>query len=193
MAVKQFPAAWYGFAVSQSKPVVRDVEYWIVAPAIDGWRVELAGTKLNGDWDTTARTLLNLPATAELLSVRDRTAGHFRCAGFDGERLLGALFIAQQPVEVSRSWASAQLGHRFDSVQERLATLSGRPAPGTSDKGAIVCACFDVGCNQIIGAIARGCSTVAAVGTATSAGTNCGSCRTQIARMLDAKPTAKTG
>ena len=193
VAVKQFPAAWYGFAVSQSKPVVREVEYWAVAPATNGWRVELAGAELNGDWDATARTLLNLPATADLLSLRDRTAGHFRCAGFDGERLLGALFVAQHPVEVSRAWAAAQLGHHFDGVHERLAILSGRPASGANDKGAIVCACFDVGCNQIIGAIASGCSTVAAVGTATSAGTSCGSCRTQIARMLDAKPTAKTG
>jgi assimilatory nitrate reductase catalytic subunit len=81
VAVKQFPAAWYGFAVSQSKPVVREVEYWAVAPATNGWRVELAGAELNGDWDATARTLLNLPATADLLSLRDRTAGHFRCAG----------------------------------------------------------------------------------------------------------------
>ncbi|MBU2134648.1 MAG: (2Fe-2S)-binding protein, partial [Alphaproteobacteria bacterium] len=38
-------------------------------------------------------------------------------------------------------------------------------------------------------AIAQGASTVDAVGAATGAGTQCGSCRPEIARMLPASET----
>lgn len=54
------------------------------------------------------------------------------------------------------------------------------------DKGAIVCSCFSVGRNEIAGAVRGGCRTVAAIGEALKAGTNCGSCRAEIRGIVDA-------
>jgi assimilatory nitrate reductase catalytic subunit len=54
------------------------------------------------------------------------------------------------------------------------------------DKGAIVCSCFSVGVNEINAAARGGCRSVDAIGTALNAGTNCGSCRPEIRRILDA-------
>ena len=52
-------------------------------------------------------------------------------------------------------------------------------------KGPIVCACFDVGLNTIVDAIAgQSLVTVEDVGTAIGAGTNCGSCRPAIQRLI---------
>ena len=67
--------------------------------------------------------------------------------------------------------------------------LAGR-APGVSvDRGPIVCVCFDVGARTIIDAIRQdGLADVAAVGAALRAGTNCGSCRPAIARLIAEHP-----
>ena len=63
--------------------------------------------------------------------------------------------------------------------------LAGR-APGAAvDRGPIVCACFDVGLKTIVSAIAeRQLTDVAAIGEALGAGTNCGSCRPALAKLL---------
>jgi assimilatory nitrate reductase catalytic subunit len=53
------------------------------------------------------------------------------------------------------------------------------------DRGPIVCACFDVGTKTIVEAIAsQALISVEAVGQALSAGTNCGSCRPAIQRLI---------
>ncbi|MBO9698498.1 MAG: (2Fe-2S)-binding protein, partial [Sphingopyxis sp.] len=66
--------------------------------------------------------------------------------------------------------------------------LAGR-APGAQvDRGAIVCACFDVGVRTIVAAIRdQQLADVAAIGAALGAGTNCGSCRPALARLLAAE------
>jgi len=51
--------------------------------------------------------------------------------------------------------------------------------------GATICVCFDIGLNQIVAAIRdHQLTDVAAVGAALRAGTNCGSCRPALARIL---------
>ena len=47
-----------------------------------------------------------------------------------------------------------------------------------------MCACFGVSCNAIETAIGRGATSLDAVGAATRAGTNCGSCRPEIRLLL---------
>jgi assimilatory nitrate reductase catalytic subunit len=54
----------------------------------------------------------------------------------------------------------------------------------------MVCACLKVGARTIGKARAAGAVTVEAVGAATGAGTNCGSCRVEIARILSAPEMA---
>jgi assimilatory nitrate reductase catalytic subunit len=52
--------------------------------------------------------------------------------------------------------------------------------------GRIVCSCFNVGVDQLAAAVAGGCRSVEAVGAALRAGTNCGSCRSEIRTIIDA-------
>jgi len=65
--------------------------------------------------------------------------------------------------------------------------ISGRPSNSVLDRGATVCSCFGVGANEIAAAVDRGCTTVAAVGNALQAGTNCGSCRAEIGYLIEAR------
>ena len=187
--VAPFAAAWYGFAIARARPENILAEYWALAPATGGWRVELAGLERPADWETFARALLGFDSrdTHEVLAYHDAAGGRHRFAAFDGAQLIGAVFLAREPVVVSRSWASGKLAATFADGRERLALLAGRAGAAEPDKGAIVCACFEVGRNQIVASMKSGaCRSVADIGAALKAGTNCGSCRAEIGRILRA-------
>ena len=53
--------------------------------------------------------------------------------------------------------------------------------------GRVVCACFHVGANQLASAVAGGCDSLEAIGSTLRAGTNCGSCRSEIRAIIDAR------
>ncbi|NUB45720.1 molybdopterin-dependent oxidoreductase [Fertoebacter nigrum] len=176
--VAPFAARWHGFAVSASafRP---EVDFWAVARTQQGMRAELAGLTMPEDWETMARMLFTLP-DATALHVIDRARGIARIAFCDGARVLAALFVSPEPVALSRAHVAGLVGQ--DSARE---VLSGRPGAGRPDNGATVCACFDVGVNQIIHAIAgQHVTSVDALGKALRAGTNCGSCRPELRALI---------
>ena len=85
-----------------------------------------------------------------------------------------------------REWAAAQLGMAEASSAELLAA---RPSTPTPDRGPIICVCHGVREAEIVTAACAGAATVEAIGKLTCAGTNCGSCRPAIARLLAAALT----
>ena len=184
--VARFEVARYGFAVLRNRPERLDADYWAIAPANGGWRVELAFTDGERDWNALAHTLFGVREDGGVLSYADREAGQLRFAAFTVDRLTGALFLATEPVAVSRNWAVDQLGVDFSERRARFAVVAGRPGKGIVDKGATVCSCFSVGVKQIAAAVAGGRVTVDAIGRALQAGTNCGSCRSEIQEIIDA-------
>ena len=204
VAMKRYAAKAYGFAVSVAKPANLDAAYWVIAKADGGWRVELGFEQDNIDWETWARKAFAIPADVEVTGYADARSGDTRLAFFAGQRFLAALFVAASPVAVSRNWLVGQLrelqadadllalGHAVAARElqadtaKRYALIAGRPSADRPDPGAIVCSCFSVGVNQITGAVRQGCSSVEAVGATLSAGTNCGSCRSEIRRIIDA-------
>lgn len=194
VAVRPFMAAWYGFAVMAEAPGEVAAAYWAKARTKAGWRIELADSVLPQDWTDFARGLFGVEAddAVDLLAYHDAATSHHRFAAFRGERMVGALFVAPEPVAVSRSWAADQLGQAI-GAPDRLRLLAGRAGAAQPDRGALVCSCFDVGAGQIAAAVAGGCHTVAAVGEALQAGTNCGSCRSEIGRIIDAVRVQKAG
>ncbi len=177
VAVTPFAATWFGFAVSTTS-FDPDCAYWARSRVTGGWRAELAGTDPVPDWESAARRLFAVPDAA-CQSISDPATGTARIAFMAGDRLLAALFVSRAPVAVSRDHVVAQLG------QSVHAPLSGRPSADMPDAGPVVCACMGVGSNTIRAVIATGqAATVAQVGTLTGAGTNCGSCRSDIAAFF---------
>ena len=181
----RFEAAFYGFAVLRQKPAVFDAPYWAVARCAGGWRVELAFADAHDDWAEFAGSLFGRRDNAEMIAYHDRAGRQHRFACFDADRLVGALFIAAEPAAVSRNWAVDQLGATFAAQRARLSVIAGRPSAGAIDRGATVCSCFGVGINQISAAVQQGCSTVEATSQTLQAGTNCGSCRSEIKRLIE--------
>lgn len=187
VAISRYTANWYGFAVTRERPCVcNDTSYWATAQTKKGWRTELAGSRPLEDWDAWARALMSDEAAAlELISYRDANAGIYRFAGFNGENLEGAVFIAPTPVIVSRNYAIDAFATSFSSYQQRARLLAGRAGAEERDRGPTVCACFEVGLNEIVEAVTSGgCTSVDAVGAALKAGTNCGSCRPELKRII---------
>ncbi|AID32198.1 assimilatory nitrate reductase catalytic subunit [Mesorhizobium sp. USDA 4775] len=183
--IEKFAAKAFAFAVMRRRPEAIAADYWAVARCRGGWRVELAFANDDADWTAFAGSLFEAPS-AEMLAYHDRDAGQHRIAAFDGEHLTGALFVARGPVAVSRGWAAEQLEEVHASQRERFRIVAGRAGAERPDAGATVCSCFSVGANQIVAAVAAGCTTVEAIGGALKAGTNCGSCRSEIRALIQA-------
>jgi assimilatory nitrate reductase catalytic subunit len=97
-------------------------------------------------------------------------------------RVVAALFAAAEPVEVAR----AHIVAAFETEAPHM-LLAGRPDAAAEDKGAVVCACFDVGANTIANAVARGeVTSLESIGAVLKAGSNCGSCRPELRALLAA-------
>tara|TARA_R110002020_G_scaffold24424_3_gene80426 strand:+ start:957 stop:3626 length:2670 start_codon:yes stop_codon:yes gene_type:complete len=181
----RFEASLHGFVVSRARPAMHRADYWAVARAGGGWRAEFAMAEAPAAMQEFICTLLGLDPATPLLSFADPRSGLTRHAAFDGARLAGAVYLSERPVAVSRGWAADQLDQEFANLSSRWRVIAGRPANDMPDKGAIVCACMNVGLNDIVGAIRGGCASLDAIAGATAAGTNCGSCKAEIKVILD--------
>ncbi len=188
VSVTPFAAGFYGFAVTDRRPDPAGADYWALARAEGGWRLELAGASPPEDWAVWAAAVLGFEATDDTIRVmasEDRAAGGYRMAAFRGVDLVGALFAAKDPVAVDRAWLTGKLTENVATLPERIAILAGRRAADKNDPGAIVCTCMFVGANDIRRAILdQGCTTVDAVGACTGAGITCGSCRPEIEVLI---------
>ncbi len=195
VAVRRFAATWHGFALSLAEPRVVNLAYFAKARTDRGFRAEIADSNEPEDWEGLARSVLVLDERydVEVLAYHDAATGQHRFAAFRRDVLVAAMFAARGPLAVSRTWAVEQLGRALDPG-DRLRLLAGRPGSDVKDRGPIVCACFEVGRNEIIDVIvAGGCRTATAVGERVRAGTNCGSCRAEIGRLIDAAELQKAG
>jgi len=181
--IERFIAATYGFAVLRRRPDKIEATYWAIAKCRGGWRVEMAFAANPDEW--TEFVLALVGGNADVVAYQDRQTGNMRFACYEDGEPTGMVFLAPQPVAVSRDWAISQLTQPDLISRRRSAVLAGRPGSDVADRGAMVCACFGVGANEIASAVARGCATVAAVGGATQAGTNCGSCRAEIRNIIE--------
>jgi assimilatory nitrate reductase catalytic subunit len=184
VSARTFDAAWYGFAVTAQRPKFPNCEYWVLARADGGWRMELAAISLPQEPELFASQLFGKSSDTPVLTYRDRVSGQFRVAAFDGSKLIGALFMAPEPVAVSRQLVCDFLKADFLNPAARCRVVAGRTGSDQPEKGAIICACNNVGINEINNAIVTGCISLDAIGAATNAGTNCGSCRAELSMIV---------
>ncbi|WP_420860520.1 molybdopterin-dependent oxidoreductase [Algirhabdus cladophorae] len=183
VAAQKFSAKWFGFCASLD-PIAPDSDYFAVAKSLTGWQAELAGSTLPTDWAAFAQTILNLPE-CDVATV----AGPAPRVAFHQNGVLRAVFFAgRSPVQLARAHVVSLIGTKSSA----LAALAGRAAADQPDPGTTICACLNVGVNTIQSAIEAGASSVDAIGTATCAGTNCGSCKPELQALLakSARPLA---
>jgi assimilatory nitrate reductase catalytic subunit len=145
-----------------------------------GTLYELAG---NGDPVSLDACL----PSGERVEAMDPSKGSRRVAILSEGRLAAALFVTRTGQLPVRDWLISQLAE----ADVGAAILAGRGPGAQVDRGPVVCVCFDVGMKTIVAAIAeQSLVDVAAIGKALQAGTNCGSCRPALARILADSATA---
>ena len=166
---------WRGFVILSGEASATPDCLWATRVAIPGgWLWEVAG-----DGDPVA--LETMLPKGQRIEATDPARGSRRVAVIADGRLAAALFLTERGELPTRDWLIAQL-----SASEVAPTVLAGRAPGAPvDRGAIVCACFDIGVQTIVAAIRdQQLTDVAAIGAALGAGTNCGSCRPALARLL---------
>ena len=116
----------------------------------------------------------------------DPARGAFRYASFVAGRLDACLFLSRGIAGLpSRDAAAMLLGSEIDP-DARTKILAGTlRGAAPAETGPTICACFGVGLRALHDAIAqRKLTSVAEIGAALRAGTNCGSCLPELNAIL---------
>jgi assimilatory nitrate reductase catalytic subunit len=179
---------WRGFFIARSPVAAPDgtALIWRRIPSDACHLHEFAGRGDANERDAVARALSGSPHTArELVNFEDRGTGALRRAAIVAGRLEWVLFLTTGTRLPARDWLLGLFEAKRLSDDARLSLLTGRPLGRLqAEAGPMVCACLKVGALTIGRAIAAGAKSVEAVGQATGAGTNCGSCRPEVMAMI---------
>jgi assimilatory nitrate reductase catalytic subunit len=178
VTLKKYAAVWYGFAASTVEMHPTET-YGAVARSRTGWQAEVASDAPARDWEEVARRVTGC-GDSEAAMMEDARSGTVAVSFVEEGTIKGLFYAASKPIALARAHIVSLIGTQADPFR----ALAGRPAAGQPDTGATVCACFDVGRNTLLVAAQGGAATVEALGAATCAGTNCGSCKPELAALL---------
>jgi assimilatory nitrate reductase catalytic subunit len=182
--VRVAPAAmgWHGFVLTRRSLGAEAAEWCATIPVDDGvWRHELAGQGTAAD--AHAALTGRLAGLGGWMTLRDPSRAVFRSAALRDGRLQACVVTGPDHALPPRDWLLEMFARDQIDPAERRSLLAGRPASGEAPEPP-VCVCMGIGAGAIRAAITAGSGTVAAVGVATTAGTNCGSCRPEIAALI---------
>ena len=181
VAVSQVTMRSAGFLLSRTRLHLPRTSYW-------AWTAITGGFAARIDTDGDGADLLTVVAEAageaDVLRYVDAGRGISRTALISAERLVGGLFLA--PAADPPKWAILAEAWNAETIdrQMRRVVLSGKRLDGAADEGPNICACFGIPERRILAAIRDGATSVDAIGAKLKAGTNCGSCKPELKRLL---------
>lgn len=179
ITLRKFDAKWFAYAASTA-PIKLAGEYAAFARSLSGWQAEFAGLERPQNWEAFARRALSL-LDADVSEMSDRNENTTRLAFHQDGKSVGAFFASPDPVSLARNTVISLIGTDAPALQ----VLAGRSGADQPDPGVTVCACMNVGVNTLRAAIEGGALSIDALGAATCAGTNCGSCKPELGALLE--------
>jgi assimilatory nitrate reductase catalytic subunit len=183
--VEAWPVDWTGFLLIRNSIVRPSCAWWAVSKSAHHLRYELAGAKTERPDAAWLRQWLgDVADQSDWLEYEDAANGSYRAALVCGGRLEACLLVATDSLLPKRGWLASLFEVPAISVTDRRSLLRGEPLGGRFDPGPTICACYSVGENTITRAIGEGFQTVAAIGQRLRAGTNCGSCRPELQKLI---------
>jgi assimilatory nitrate reductase catalytic subunit len=190
--LRPYRETWRGFFLSRQSLAQPDgfELIWRRIPQDACQLHEFAGRGDEAERDALRRRLVK-GAEGELVAYEDAAAGARREAWVRDGRLERVLFTTAAGRLPPRGWLVELFAQAALTSEARTALLFGRPLGAPVDLGPLVCACLKIGAKAIEASIAAGAHSIDAVGAATGAGTNCGSCRPEIGRLLAAAHAAQ--
>jgi assimilatory nitrate reductase catalytic subunit len=190
--LRAYRETWKGFFLAPGgvvAPAGQDL-VWRRIPQDACQLHEFAG-RGDGVQREAVRKVLTKDLAGEVVAYDDAATGARREAWVRDGRLVAVLFTTTAGRLPPRDWLADLFALPALDAAARSTLLFGRPPGAPVDRGALVCACLKVGAKAVQAAIAGGAASPDAVGAATGAGTNCGSCRPEIARMIAASPSTQ--
>ncbi|MCU7852975.1 MAG: molybdopterin-dependent oxidoreductase [Candidatus Thiodiazotropha sp. (ex Monitilora ramsayi)] len=186
VAIHPYRPAWHGFLLTRENVMLEHATYWARAKREGLWHYELAGEQAADNWSTVARDLLlSASDVTQWAEMMDSAGGYYRGVSVVNDRLQSCLFIGPDHQLPKRDWLVQLFSKRQLTREERLRLLAGTPGNAQEDAGKTVCACFGVGLNTLIHGIReRGLRTTDDIGKVLRAGTNCGSCLSEIKTVI---------
>ncbi|SFQ10960.1 assimilatory nitrate reductase catalytic subunit [Mesorhizobium sp. NFR06] len=180
---------WAGVLITRRDLRPTGFVHWSRHAVEGGWVYELTGTEPPDQGILLARKLLGVQRQDQLLEYTDRRGLAYRAAAIDEAGSMAEALLVAAPDQLPvRDWLVSLLATRQPlSTADRHALLSGRSPVPMPAIGRVVCACFHVGANQLASAVAAGCDSLEAIGATLRAGTNCGSCRSEIRAIIEAR------
>ncbi|MDQ0395319.1 nitrate reductase [Labrys monachus] len=187
-AIRPWTVLAQGFIVARKRqPMPAWLSHARMA-VVGGEVVSFASPRAPGPLHDLLSNWLDLWASP--LNQRNPAAGLYRAASLLDHRLEVLLSTGPLADEAGLDWAIELLSRdRIDAATRRY-ILAGRAPGPPEDRGPQVCACFGVRQKAIEDCVRRGARSVEAVGKAVRAGTNCGSCRPEIRKLLEANLSA---
>jgi assimilatory nitrate reductase catalytic subunit len=171
-------------------PRLGEAVHWFKVPVAAGLGYELSGLtplaeQISSERDL--RILLQVSEEAELISYSDPKKQEFRYAALTGGRLEACVFFAAPRASFPESrQAERRLGETIEPARQ-FSLLAGAEGDAAL-AGKTVCACFSVEESAIRAVICgKKLTTVAEIGAALRAGTNCGSCIPELKQLLAAE------
>lgn len=177
------PMASQGFLLSRQRIALPD---WLQHARITipgGEALIFASTQAPGL--IHALLVNHLGEASSRAELSDPGRQEFRTLAFEAERLFAALYVQTIRDPAALEWLIESFDKDTLSPPERKALLAGTPPAGSIDLGPLVCSCFAVRRASIAAAVAGGADSVEAIGEILKAGTNCGSCRPEIKRVIN--------
>ncbi|MDG6096664.1 nitrate reductase [Alteromonas sp. ZYF713] len=103
------------------------------------------------------------------------------------EKLILAVLINHRPNDIPRDWLDSLYSSESLTPEQINGLLEQQPDEEFR-LGKVVCSCFGVREKTITHAISQGTNTVNELGKALQCGTNCGSCKTELASLIASTP-----
>ncbi len=148
-------------------------QFWAAFPHAGGWQYLLAGVRSPAE--------LGLPDDGQEI-ITSCVGDHQRVLGRANGEVMWTFFASDiASLLPDPEAAASQLGGVLPDWQ-RLSSTSSE----VSDTSRVVCTCFEIREQAIVDTITEGAVTVQALGEVLACGTNCGSCRPELAQYLAA-------
>ncbi|MBL4739852.1 MAG: nitrate reductase, partial [Sneathiella sp.] len=113
--------ARYAYAVGTNEPINPNAYYWSKSKCAGGWQVELAFDRGALDWQDYVCEFwgITLGPEIDIMVFNDAFSKMHRIVIFENDKLRGAFYVSEKPVEVSRSWAKDLLGLEFEGSDQK--------------------------------------------------------------------------
>ncbi|WP_414830969.1 bacterioferritin-associated ferredoxin [Alteromonas sp. H39] len=162
--------------------------YWLKIPAENGAMMDLADPRPLDEM--TASLLCNI--NTHLHCTTYQSSEKATLVLMREEQPVAVILLSAMPFDVPLAWLDAMFAGTTALSAEQLHGLLHHRPDDVFLSGPVVCSCYSIRELPIKNAIRDGCDSVSKLGRSLKCGTNCGSCKTELSRLIEAETRAVT-